>query len=269
MYSKSKVGLVLGAGATRGLAHLGVLQVFQEHGFEFDCVAGSSVGAIFGALYAAGIDFKWLEKLAKELKEEKLLDFAVPRWGLIRGQRIEALVRTLIKGLSFSQLKIPLYVVAVDVEKGELVVIEEGGVADAVRASIAIPGIFVPKRLNGRLLVDGAVLSPVPVEVLSQRGVEKVIAVDVNYSVIEKDVGKVTNLFHLLFRSLAITGYAISRKSLERADLVISPDVGHLNPARLNKVSECIEIGRQAALEILPELKLIFNNSIDESKLIR
>ncbi|WP_338107801.1 patatin-like phospholipase family protein [Neomoorella thermoacetica] len=87
---------------------------------------------------------------------------AVPRWGLMRGDRIEALVRTLTRGLTFAELKVPLYVVAVDVESGELVVLDRGGVADAVRASIAMPGLFVPKRLGGRLLVDGAVLASLP-----------------------------------------------------------------------------------------------------------
>ena len=94
MAGKGKIGLALGAGATRGLAHLGVLQVLNEYGFHFDCVAGTSAGALFGALYAAGSDLNLLERLARELKEGQLLDLAVPRWGLIRGDRIEALVRT-------------------------------------------------------------------------------------------------------------------------------------------------------------------------------
>lgn len=258
MAVKPKIGLALGAGATRGLAHLGVLQVFQEYGLQFDCVSGSSAGALFGALYAAGNDFSELEKLARELKEGQLLDLAVPRWGLIRGERIEALVRFLTRGLTFAELKVPFYVVAVDVEAGELVVIENGRIADAVRASIAIPGIFMPKKLDGRLLVDGAVLAPVPVEVLRQRGVEVVVAVDVSYSVAEKEVVKINNLLELVFRSLSLTGRAISQQALEQADLVIRPAVGHLSPARLNKVSECIELGRQAALEALPKLEALF-----------
>lgn len=259
MTAKPKIGLVLGAGATRGLAHLGVLQVFQEHGFKFDSIAGSSVGAIFGALYAAGNDFSELDKLARQLKEGQLLDLTVPRWGLIRGERIEALVRILTKGLTFAELKVPFYVVAVDIERGELVVIERGRIADAVRASIAIPGIFTPKKLDGRLLVDGAVLAPVPVEVLHRRGVDKVVAVDVSYSLAEKEVERINNLFELLFRSLSLTGRAISSQSLEQADLVIRPAVGHLSPARLHKAGECIELGRQAALEVLPQLGALFN----------
>ncbi|NLW06846.1 MAG: patatin family protein [Clostridia bacterium] len=259
MAAKPKFGLALGAGATRGLAHLGVLQVFQEHGLQFDCIAGTSVGAIFGALYAAGNDFNKLEKLASQLKEGQLLDLAVPRWGLIRGDRIEALVRVLTRGLTFSELKVPFYVVAVDIEKGELVVINKGRVADAVRASIAIPGIFTPKRLDRRLLVDGAVLAPLPVEVLRQHGAEVVVAVDVSYTVAKKEVEKISNLFELLFHSLSLTGKAITCRSLEQADLVIRPAVGHLNPARLHRAVECIELGRQAALEALPQLENLFS----------
>lgn len=254
----NKIGLALGSGATRGFAHLGVLQVFQEYGLKFDCVAGSSAGAIFGALYAAGNDFKYLEMLARELKESQLLDLTVPRWGFIRGERIEALVRILTRGLTFDDLKIPFYVVTVDIERGEVVVIDKGRVADAVRASIAVPGIFTPKRLEGRLLVDGAVLDPVPVEVLRNKGAEVVVAVDVCYCIEGKVAGKVSNLLDLIFRSLSLTGRAISKLALEQADLVICPAVGHINPARLNNVSECIELGRQAALEALPKLEAIF-----------
>ncbi|BCV21002.1 patatin-like phospholipase family protein [Moorella sp. Hama-1] len=258
MTGKGKIGLALGAGATRGLAHLGVLQVLNEYGFHFNCVAGTSAGALFGALYAAGSDLNLLEKLARELKEGQLLDLAVPRWGLIRGDRIEALVRTLTRGLTFTELKVPLYVVAVDVENGELVVLERGRVADAVRASIAMPGLFVPKRLDGRLLVDGAVLAPVPVEVLRQRGADKVVAVDVHYSVTEQEKVQVNNLFELFFRSQALTGRAVCCQALAQADLVIRPAVGHLSPARLLNAGEYIEQGRKAALAALPQLKTIF-----------
>ncbi|MDN5327304.1 MAG: hypothetical protein PWP41_2000 [Moorella sp. (in: firmicutes)] len=253
-----KIGLALGAGATRGLAHLGVLQVFNEHGLQFDCVAGSSAGALFGSLYAAGSDLNLLERLARELKEGQLLDLAVPRWGLIRGDRIEALVRTLTRGLTFAELKVPLYVVAVDVESGELVVLDRGRVADAVRASIAMPGLFVPKRLGGRLLVDGAVLAPVPVEVLRERGAGIVVAVDVHYGVAETEKIRVNNLFELFFRSLALTGRAMCYQALKGADLVIRPAVGHLSPARLHNVEEYIEQGRRAALASLPRLLALF-----------
>ncbi|MBC7325106.1 MAG: patatin-like phospholipase family protein, partial [Moorella sp. (in: Bacteria)] len=199
--------------------------------------------------YAAGSDLHLLSRLARDLKEGQLLDLTVPRWGLIRGDRLEALVRTLTRGLTFAALKVPLYVVAVDIEKGELVVLDKGRVADAVRASIAVPGIFVPKRLEGRLLVDGAVLAPVPVGVLRERGATTVVAVDVHYSIPERETGPVNNLFELFFRSLALTGRAMGCQALEQADVVIRPAVGHLSPARLHNVEEYIKIGRRAALE--------------------
>lgn len=258
MTERRKIGLALGAGAARGLAHIGVIKVFQEQGFQFDCISGCSAGAIFGAFYAAGVDFQILEKLAYKIDEPFLIDLTVPKWGILRGERIEAIVRLLTKGRSFEDLEIPFYVMAVDVEEGETVVIEKGRLSDAVRASIAVPGVFVPKRMEGRLLVDGAVLDPVPVGVLRQRNTDAVVAVDVYYSVADKGPVKITNAFELLYRSLSLTGRAISKKSLENADLVIRPPVGHLSPVRFGNVRELIQLGYQAAMGALPELERIF-----------
>ena len=192
-----KVGFVLGAGAAKGFAHLGVLKVLEAENIPFDLIVGCSMGSVFGALYGAGVDLHLLEKMLEHLPQKQLFDLAVPKMGLIRGHRLEALLRLLTKDKDFSQLDIPLFVVAVDIEKGEKVVINEGSVAEAVRASIAIPGIFAPKRWRDRLLVDGAVLERVPVGVARKCGADIVIAVDVKFGGEGRRELKITNIFEV------------------------------------------------------------------------
>jgi len=166
---KPRIGLALGAGAARGLAHIGVLQVIKEENIPVDLVAGSSIGSVFGALFACGHDFQRLERLAYELRQKQFIDLSVPRMGLLRGNKVEEMLRLLTQNKNFDQLDIPLYVVAVDLVSGEKVIINEGNVAKALRASIAIPGIFQPVGTDGRVLVDGAVMDRVPINVVRER----------------------------------------------------------------------------------------------------
>ena len=163
------VGLALGAGALKGLAHLGVLKVFAAEKVPIHLITGSSIGSVFGALYAAGVDMEFLEKIIEQLPPKGYFDLAVPKMGLIRGNKIESFLRILTKNKHFADLDIPLYVVAVDLEKREKVIISEGSVAEAVRGSVAIPGIFTPKYWQGRVLVDGADLDRVPIIIARER----------------------------------------------------------------------------------------------------
>lgn len=255
MTKAPKVGLALGAGAAKGFAHLGVLKVLEEEKIPIDLIVGCSMGSIFGALYGAGADLDLLEKLLEQLPQKQLFDLAVPKMGLIRGHRLEALLKLLTKDMDFSQLNIPVYVVAVDVEKGEKVVISEGSVAEAVRCSISIPGIFVPKPWRGRLLVDGAVLERVPVGVAQKCGADIVIAVDVKFGGESNREIKVTNIFEVFLNSIELMEREVALPYLSEADVLIQPDLAHIASSEFHRFKECIAIGEAAARRAIPQIK--------------
>ena len=196
------IGLALGAGALKGFAHLGVLKVLTAEKVPVHLIAGSSIGSVFGAFFAAGVDLAFLEKIFEQLPPQGFFDLAVPKMGLIRGNKIESFLRLLIKNKHFADLHIPLYVGWT--WRREKVVISEGPVADAVRGSIAIPGIFTPKFWQGRLLVDGAVLDRVPISTAREQGADVVIAVDVKFGGDQNRTTKVTNIFEVILNSIEL-----------------------------------------------------------------
>ncbi|RCX07338.1 patatin-like phospholipase family protein [Extensimonas vulgaris] len=181
-----RVGVALGSGSARGLAHIGVLRALQEAGIAVDCVAGTSMGAVVGAVYASGK----IERMAERLRNldwagiVALLDPVFPRSGLIDGQRVAEFVRAHVPGALIEDLALPFAAVATDWETGAEVVARSGELTEAVRASIAVPGIVTPVRSNGRLLVDGGLVNPVPVSVARALGAEVVIAVDLNHDIV-------------------------------------------------------------------------------------
>ena len=145
---RPKIGLALGSGGARGFAHLGVIKVLRDEGIPIDMIAGSSMGAMAGCFYAAGLDTERLYKISKTFKRKYYLDFTVPKMGFIAGKRVKELIRIFTYGKEIQDLDIPIAVVATDVVTGEKVVFKDGPIADAVRASIAIPGIFTPEKLK-------------------------------------------------------------------------------------------------------------------------
>ncbi|WP_305042579.1 patatin-like phospholipase family protein [Geoalkalibacter sp.] len=176
----SKLGLALGSGAARGLAHIGVLKVLEQEGIAVDCIAGTSIGAFIGALHAAGVPLKEMEEVAVGLDWKQLarfIDPVIPTSGLLDGQRVLDFMASLLPVRSFEQLRLPLAVTATDVESGEALVIRRGNLLDALRAAISFPGIFPPARFGRRFLIDGGLCHPVPVEAVRGLGAEKIIAV--------------------------------------------------------------------------------------------
>ncbi len=149
------IGLALGSGGVRGFAHIGVIKTLLKHEIPIHFVAGSSMGALVGAMYGAGHSIENMEKMAVMFRRKFYIDFTVPKMGLITGKRLKELIYMLSKQKNIEDLKVPVHIVATDLKSGERVVFKEGPVADAVRASISIPGIFIPEKIDGRLLVDG------------------------------------------------------------------------------------------------------------------
>lgn len=175
-----KIGLALGSGAARGLAHIGVLRVLEEERVPVAAIAGTSIGALIGALYAAGVTIAQMEEIARNVDWRdlaRLVDPVFPGAGLIDGKKVARFIAGILPVHSFEELRLPFAVTATDVETGEDLVIKQGNLLEAVRAAIAFPGIFTPVRFGDRFLVDGGLCNPVPVDVAWELGSDKVIGV--------------------------------------------------------------------------------------------
>ncbi len=187
-----KIGLVLGSGSARGWAHLGVLRALAEANIKIDLVVGTSIGALVGAIYAAG-QIALLEEAALNMNWRRIvsfLDVVLPRSGLIDGKKIETFFRGHVQGTRFDDLRLPFAAVATDLRSGSPVVLKSGDLIEAVRASISIPGIFTPVISDGRVLVDGGLVEPVPVTVARNLGADRVIAVDISHAMKKQDPTK-------------------------------------------------------------------------------
>lgn len=252
---KKKVGIALGAGSTKGFAHIGVLQVLEENHIPIDLIAGSSIGAIVASIYAAGTDLHMLEKFALHMNMREYLDLGKPSaGGLIRGNRIEELIRLFTHRKNFDETRIPLYCVAVDAAHGELVALHEGAVSRAARASMSIPGIFMPVEIDGRIYVDGGVIERIPCSILRKNGADVVIAVDVGYCGGYYDVQGM-NAYELINRSIDIMQWEITKLRKAEADVMLVPQVlfvrGHFDTREAKAV---IDEGRRVAEEALPQI---------------
>ena len=180
------VGLALGSGSARGWAHIGVIQALAEAGIDIDYIAGTSIGSVVGSVFAAG-NINALEEVALRLDWKQiayLFDVVLPKSGLIDGKKIAGFVRNHLREMNIEELPIPFCAVSTDLNTGDEVVIREGDIIEAVRASISIPGIFTPVRNNGRILVDGGLVNPVPVSVARKMGADFVIAVDLSRGIV-------------------------------------------------------------------------------------
>lgn len=255
---RPKVGLALGAGGLRGLAHVGVLRVLENARIPIDYIAGCSIGSLIGALYCAGLDAETIYKLAIHLKRRHWLDFVMPKMGIIAGDRLLDTMRLLTKQKQFHDLQIPLSVVATNLGTGQEMVFTEGDVAQAVRASVSVPGVFVPYQMGEALYVDGAVTNPTPIDVARSMGADIVIAVDLAIKGAESPI---TNLFDVMIQSINIMERQIFSHRQDQCDVLIQPAVGHLSPSSFEAMDECVAFGEQAATEALPLIKQLFDKT--------
>lgn len=249
--SRPKVGLALGSGGARGFAHLGVMKVLRDEGIPIDMIAGSSMGALVGSFYGVGLDIERLYYIAKLFKRKYYLDFTVPKMGLISGHRVKELIKIFTHGKHLEQLDLPVRVVATDLQTGERVVFREGPIADAVRASISIPGVFVPEEIDGRLLVDGGVVDIVPISVVKEMGADIVIAVDV--SNINKNV-EITSIFDVIMQSLDIMQLELVKCREVATDVMIRPDVSAYSSQTFTNIEEIIKIGEEETRKKISEI---------------
>ncbi|MFX3622472.1 MAG: patatin-like phospholipase family protein [Ectobacillus sp.] len=241
---KPKVGLALGSGGARGFAHIGVIKVLREAGIPIDMIAGSSMGALIATFYAAGSDVNRLYRLAQLFKRKYYLDFTVPKMGFIAGKRVKDMIRMFTYNKKIEELDIPTAVVATDILTGEKVVFTEGPISDAVRASISIPGIFVPEKINGHLLVDGGVIDRIPVSVVRSLGADLVIAVDVSPI---KVYGEVTSIYDVIMQSIEIMQHELVHHRQIASDLMMHPAVDQFSSRAFTNIEDIVKVGEEEA----------------------
>jgi len=267
MFNKKKVGLVLGGGAAKGFAHIGVLKVLEQNNIPIDMVSGTSMGSVIGALYCIGYSTLEIEKIARETPWKKLVDLAIPKRGLIKGDKLENYLRHLFEDKTFTDLKKPLLVTATDIQTGEEIVFEKGDLTKAVRASISIPGIFNPVENNGRILVDGGVLDNLPIDILRKKGAEIIIAVSL-FHTHEKNViyeeaikqennKKAHNLFSTLLNTFNLFEEDTLRLMLHnaKADVIITPDLTDIKLQDFDKLGIGVKNGEAEANKFLDKIK--------------
>ena len=286
LWKKSIVGLALGAGGAKGFAHLGVLRVFERNHLPIAIITGSSAGALVGAMYAQSgsvdkaearirellaTDFikrhrldlmiphkerehqKILERIGYFVKQEFVLTRSFTRMSFFNSEIVNEALSFLLDDTDIKETKIPFGAVAVDYLSGERVLITEGSIRQAVAASGCIPGIFPPVPLNDMLLIDGSVISRVPITEARKMGANFVIGVDVSSSM--KEDPDIRNGLELMFRADEITGHHLNLQNIQKADMIIRPDVGRVHWADFENIDNMINIGSQTTEKLMPEIK--------------
>ena len=253
-----KIGLALGSGGARGFAHIGVLKVLKEANIPIHCIAGSSMGSLVGCIYAVHENPYMMEKLAVHLKLKHWIDFTVPKMGLVAGEKVSELIRLLTHGKRLEDLRIPTAVVATDLVTGKEVVFTEGPIDKAVRASIAIPGIFNPVVDDGRVLVDGGVVNRVPIKAVRALGADLVIAVDV---VAEIPKIEIRSLFDVISQTIDVMERHVFQRQAELADVLIQPKVGHVSSTDFIQAAGCIAAGEAAAREKIADIRRLLQEA--------
>jgi len=188
---KPKIGIALSGGAARGIAHIGILKILEKEKIPIDYVAGTSIGALIGGLYCTGINTKHMEKIISTTKWRKLVDFTIPKTGLMAGKKIERYIESLVQNKDFKDLKIPLSIIATELNRGEKIVFNQGNLTKAIKASISFPGVFEPMIDDESIFVDGGLVDPIPVDVVKEMGADIVIAVDLTIDIKKTDLSEI------------------------------------------------------------------------------
>jgi NTE family protein len=257
-----RVGLALGAGAARGWSHVGVLKVLKENNIHIDMIAGTSMGALVGAIFAAKGSISHLmnhtiNSFPTRSRARKIIfDYTLPLKGFLKGKKALHLVANAVENADFMDLMIPTYIVGVDVLKGEEVLFETGDVAGAVRASLSLPVVFAPFKHNGRWMVDGGLLNPVPVDILEQKGADKIIAVCVENPY--AGAGKITrapNILQIIFRTISIVHSTATSGFARKSDVVIYPKAQEFAWDDFHNGEVLMRRGEAACRKVLEQIK--------------
>jgi NTE family protein len=257
----AKIAIVLGAGASKGFAHIGVLKVLETQKIPIHMIVGTSAGSVVGSLYAYGYDAFKLQKMSMAIEKNDVIDLTIPDNGFIRGEKLEQYINKSLRNTPIENLKIRFYAVVTDFASGEAVVFAEGNTGKAVRASCSIPGVFQPVKISGKTYVDGGVVSPVAVDIARRYGADVVIAVDISGG---RD-GSVPQ--DTILKAIDIMYSKIAACQLLKADVIIRPKVGYIGSSDMTKRHEAILEGEKAAIEALPAIQEIITKLKNEGRL--
>jgi NTE family protein len=254
--NRPRIGLALSGGAARGIAHVGVLRALEENAIPIDAIAGASAGALIGGAYAAGLSIAQLEAMARKFRWRHISRFSFSRLGLQSNAPMEIFLRASLPVTRFEELRIPFAALATDLQTGTAVVFrDQGDLIIAIRASNCLPAFYVPVRdSEGRLLVDGGLVANLPISYTRDLGVDIVIAVDVGADGARfmdrprTALGVMTQVFVAVER-------IVSNQEKERADLIITPKVGHIRWDETRRAEEFLKIGYETALESIDQIK--------------
>ncbi len=247
------IGVALGGGFARGIAHIGVLKVLEEEGIPVAMVAGTSVGAIMGAAYCSGLTIAELEEIAHKVRFTNFARWTLSRYGFATTDRMVAFLKRTLKVHTFEELRIPLGVTATDFSTGTGAVFTSGSLIDPVRASCAYPGMFLPVQIGGSCLVDGMLSYPVPTHPLRQMGAERVLAVHLKGQWSKSCAPR--HFFDVIGQSFAIAQDMMGSVWRSAADIVIEPDVAGFDYDDFRRADELIRVGELAMRAALPEVR--------------
>ena len=247
-----KIALVLGGGAARGFAHIGVIKALEAQGITPDIVVGTSAGSVVGALYAGGYSGFELQKIAFQLDESSVGDLVLPDRGFVKGELLQNFVNKALQNRPIEKLVKTFAAVTTDLQSGDMMVFRRGNTGMAVRASSSIPGVFQPVSISGREYVDGGLVSPVPVRAARSMGADVVIAVDIST---KPKNAKISDSLDVLLQTFAIMGQTISSYELSEADVVVRPHTGMIGAAEFDAKHLAILEGEKAAQAALPAIR--------------
>ena len=247
------IGVALGGGFARGIAHVGALKVLEQEGIPISIVAGTSVGALIGAAYCSGVTLQELEDMAASIRFSNFARWTLSRCGFASNDRMISFLTRILKVKTFEELRIPLGVTATDFNTGEGVVFHSGSIIDPVRASCAYPGMFLPVQIRGRYMVDGMLSHPVPTRPLREMGADRVLAVHLRGT--WANGGAPRHLFDVIGQSFAIAQDAMSSVWRQAADLVIEPDVAGFAYDDFKRAKDLIRVGEAAMRNAMPEVR--------------
>ncbi len=260
----AKIALVLGAGASKGFAHIGVLKILENNKVPIQMIVGTSVGSFVGSLYAYGYDAYALQKIGLSIEKSDVGELTIPDNGFLKGDRLRDFINAKVHNAPIDKLKIPFYAVATDIKTGESAVFNSGNTGMAVQASCAIPGVFQPARFSGASYVDGGVVKPLAVDVARKFGADLVIAVDISSGI---DSVIPTSTMETIMKSIQIMYSNMSQIPISQADVVIKPNVGFVGSADFSHRNEAIMEGEKAALAAMPRINDLLAKLRQEGRL--
>jgi NTE family protein len=249
-----KIALVLGGGGARGFAHVGVLRVLEHEKVPLSLIVGTSVGSLIGALYAAEPNTFELEWKAFKIEEADLFDYSVfaAKTGVVKGDAIRSFVATNVKEQLIEKFKVPYIAVAADLNTGERVLFKSGSIVDAIRASVSIPGVFVPVRVGNRTLIDGGVVANLAIEVAREAGADIVIASNITQNVTDYEVN---NIVSITLQAINIMMGEMAKFQVKTADVVVTPEIGDVGTVDFSQKKRCMQAGISASNAQIDNIK--------------